>query len=147
MEIFNGTWSLDEIPEDFFEVLKILGYSGIARKYVQKNKLKFTSNIENDQLTIKFTSPFYSTVKQYKLTGEPTEYVDDKKNNILEVADWTDEKSIHIKSMYLEKGLTILNEKTLKNNNTECHHKMKLVSVEHPEIEVTLIYYKMTEEK
>lgn len=138
MDIFNGTWQLEEIPEDFFKILKILGYNGIERKYIKKNKLKIISQIEDNILVIRFESPLYKTEKKYPLNGEPVEYVDDRKNSILEVAHWLDETSIHIKTMYLEKGLTILNTKTLKNN--ECHHHLKLVSIDHPEIDVNLVY-------
>jgi len=143
MDVFNGAWTLTEVPDEFFTILKILGFSGLERKYLKKNKLKFNSLLEENVLTIKFASTFYNTVKDYPLNGKPTEYVDDRKNNILEVSHWVNEKTINIKTMYLEKGLTILNTKTLKNEDQECHHEIKLVSVDHPEITANLIYYRI----
>ena len=68
MEVINGTWSLTEVPDEFFDVLKILGYSGLERKYVKRNKLSFTASVKDAILTIKFESKFYSKVKEYKLS-------------------------------------------------------------------------------
>lgn len=142
MDIINGNWYLLEVPEEFFKILKILGYSGLERKYVKRNKLQFTATLEDDVLTLKFDSTFYKKTKEFKLTGEPIEYQDDRKNSILEVAHWLDERSIHIKTMYLEKGLTILNNKKLNDEGNECHHELKLMSPDHPEIVVNLVYHR-----
>ena len=84
-DLFNGTWTIDEIPNQFIDILKVLGYNAFERKYFQKNKMNIVCVLQGDKLSINIKSVFYTKTKDYVLNGMPIE-VDIEGQTVMEIA-------------------------------------------------------------
>src|SRR5271155_3083778 len=131
---FNGNWIMTEVPDDFFEVMKILGYNSLQRKYLKNAKILIHSTIKDNILTIKIDNKLYKKEKTYNLNGQPVEYIDEWKNPVLEISKWLDDITVEIKTIYLEKNITVIDVRHL-NSATECLHEVCLMN---PLIEQTI---------
>jgi len=139
----NGSWTIAEVPDSFIQIMKHLGYSGMERKYFKKSKMTVYSTILDDnKLEIKLDSPFYKTSKEYSLNNTPIEYEDDNKNSIMEISRWINDKTVEVKTFYLDKNLTVVDTREITSDG-HCIHKVSLITCEDPEpIEAEMLYKK-----
>ena len=143
--IYDGKWLVPEIPNEFNEILKLLGYSKIERHVFKKSTVYIHSELKNDILTIKIDCPMYKRTKTYPLNNDPIIYVDDKKNQIIEISGWLNEDTVQTKTMFPEKGITLVDTRQLTESG-DCLHKLDLYKGVDDPINVELIYTRVTEE-
>lgn len=138
----NGAWEIEKVPKEFTTIMKYLGYNGLERKYFKKSRITVYSTIldDNNKLQVKIDSPIYKTTKEYQLNSIPVEIVDDNKNNVMEVSRWVNDKKIEVKTLFLEKNITVLDTREILEDGN-CLHKVSLITVEEDEpIEAEMIY-------
>lgn len=143
MSHFSGTWSMGEVPEEFFEVLKFLGYNGIQRKVVKNTKPKITTSFLDDVLTIKVSSNLFKRSKDYKINGELVEYIDEWKNPVMEISKFRDENTIETQTTYLEKNMMVTDVRELIDPNTCLHYVMVMAPELETPIEVNMTYIRI----
>lgn len=144
MSKFTGKWSMGEIPEEFFEILKFLGYNGIQRKVVRNTKPTIKTQFEEGVLTIKVSSNVFKRSKDYKINGELLEYVDEWKNPVMEISKFRDENTIETQTTYLEKNVMVTDVRELVEDGQKCTHYVMVMApdLESP-IEVNMVYSRL----
>ena len=138
-DLFNGTWTIDEIPNQFIDILKVLGYNAFERKYFQKNKMNIVCVLQGDKLSINIKSVFYTKTKDYVLNGMPIE-VDIEGQTVMEIARWLDQTTIQIKTIFLDKNITIIETRQLLSTDQCLVTFCVLHSGDDDPIEVSMLY-------
>jgi hypothetical protein len=143
-ESFNGKWVIDEIPKEFMDILRVLGYNSFERKYFQKNKLVVNCILKGDQLSLNVKSTFFTHNKDYTLNGMPNE-VEIEGSQVMEIARWLDPSTIQIKTIFLAQNVTIIETRQLlTKDQCEAHYCALHSGDDHP-IEVVMIYNRVPE--
>lgn len=137
----NGKWIVPKISKDFAKILKLIGYSKIARKFLKNNSITIESKLEEDKLSIIVDTVFYKNTKVYYLDGSVREYVDDNKNNIIEYSHRINDNSMQTTTVYVERNLTIVDTRELVSSDT-CKHIVKAILENGDNMEIITMYNK-----
>lgn len=139
MSQFTGKWSMGEVPEEFFEILKFLGYNGIQRKVVRNTNPTIKTNFEDGVLTVKVSSKLFNRAKEYKVNGELLEYIDEWKNPVMEICKFRDENTIETQTTYIEKNVMVNDVREVQGD--KCLHYVMVMAPElESPIEVNMTY-------
>jgi len=140
MAHFVGSWSMGEVPEEFFDILKLLGYNGIQRKVMKNVKPIVHTEFKEDVLTVRLSSNLFKRSRDYKINGEILEYTDEWKNQVMEISKFRDEKTIETQTTYLEKNITVTDIREIVDDNT-CRHYLLVMAPElDSPLEVNMVY-------
>jgi SepF-like predicted cell division protein (DUF552 family) len=140
MANFVGEWTINDIPEEFEDMLRILGYNALERRYAKNAKIRLLCDITNNNImTIRTDSTLYKKTREYDLSGTPIESKDEKKNSIIETTRLLDPNTMETKSVIVNKNITIVDTRRIRTGN-RCHQKIIIMSPEEDmplEMEVT----------
>lgn len=136
---FAGKWLVPDVPPEFEEILKILGYNKIERKVFKSSKVYLYSDIKDNVLTVKMDSSVFKKVRSYPLNNDPVIYKDEKKREVIEICGWTDESTIEIKTMIPEEAITVIDTRKLISP-TECQHTILLLQGVNAPVKAEVIY-------
>lgn len=136
---YNGKWLVPDIPQEFEQILKVLGYNKVERQVFKTSKVHLHSDIKDDVLTIKFDSAVFKKVRSYPLNNDPVMYKDEKKRDVVEICGWIDTETIEIKTLIPEESITLIDTRKLISA-TECHHTLLLLQGVNEPIKAEVIY-------
>lgn len=122
---FIGKWLVPDIPQEFDKILKAIGYNKLERHYLKNSKVYLYSSIKDDVLTLRIDSSFYKNIREYPLNFEPVEYLNDKKNPVIEMTGFVNANTIETKTIYPETGITLIDTRKILENG-DCLHILTL---------------------
>ena len=137
---YNGKkWLVPDIPAEFLEILKVLGYNKIERQVFKNSKVHLHTEIKDDVFTITIDSAVYKKTRSYPLNNDPVIYKDEKNREIVEMCGWVDENTIEIKTMIPEHSITLIDTRKIISP-VECHHSLLLLKGVEDPIKAEVIY-------